>query len=558
MVMFCKLLSFLLLCFVSLFFLSMEKIYSKPVSISAEISQEVIGENQPIKGLISITHDREDLVDEESFLLDKEKLKVNFIKDIRFNPSDTTILSLYNFDLKGERAGVHQLKPVSVEVGGKEFVSLMSQYVINPSNQKKVKKKELAFLKITPFIDGKDALYIGQRTKLGYRYEYFGNIKLTKEVLPLLEAQGFIKIGEKEITDSEEGQENLRFISQEVESVSEGTFSFGPSLIEGRAYINDEAGDSLVSEAQPIILTVLPFPEKNKPASFNGAVGQFRLKTELLSPHLVEVGDELALSINILGLGNFNVLSFPNLCCQPGFSGFFKFDDLPPKETVSLEFKKGVFKLRLLTDNLEAIPSVEFSFFDPIESRYIVLHTEPIPLSIKINKNLNEPKTLNSFISSPTEDIILAPIDIAGSASLKDRWIDSIPLSFFSAFILVPLLISLLLYQLYLKNVKTEINSFLRGETSQSLFLKSFMKKGACNFYKLKLAFEKALLELKAKYFDIEELETFKQEIDQLFMTIDERRFSKNGDLNISHIRLETEVLMQKIKSFHPIPKELK
>lgn len=546
--------------------------FASRVDITAEIQQDGAYENQPLQGTLTITHNRDAAIDINSFLLDKDKLTVDFVKDVRIDPNDPTILSIYTFQLPGKPPGLYPLPPISVEVGKKTYSTITSSYTVKPRPEgtpnpaqggpKAAQPSNAApaaqpSLRLEAGVDGRSTLYPGQNTRLFYRYYFSGNIGLTTEKLPLLDAEGFVKIGEKEIKDSTQGNLSVSNISQEVQAVKPGKYTFPPSLIEGFAYKNDALGhpvyasEKLSSEAPAIEITVLPFPEKAKPTSFNGAVGKFTFKTELITPPKVEVGDNLSLSLIITGKGNIKTVIAPDLCCQPGFSGFFQLSDLPPKEAVSGNTKTTTVPLRLLTDNIKEVPSVEFSFFDPESSNYVVIRSDPIPIKVKAiplpkppassapkeqQEESPDVKVVPKALSFP------APIEIESMLPLASTDLYNLRFGTWWALAIIPVGIALIAFQLHLIDYAEWRRRQGVHLSSSDLYVMAFAQKGKCNFELLYRAFNQALAEA-----GIDPEQGLGSEVKGLIASFEEKRFGGKEPLNIDDIRKRSDALFAKI-----------
>ncbi len=96
-----------------------------------------------------------------------------------------------------------------------------------------------------------------------------------------MEAEGFQKVGGKQIKDGQTDANSYQVISQEVIALQPGKWSYGPSIIEGVTYEEDITGkrkydkQHLRAVAAPLTVEVVPFPADGRPASFTGALGQF-------------------------------------------------------------------------------------------------------------------------------------------------------------------------------------------------------------------------------------------------------------------------------------------
>lgn len=548
--------------------------FAVDVKVTAEIEQDSAYENQTLKGLITITRDRESAVDLQSFRMNGEKLIVESIRDVTIDPRDPTILSIYHFQLPGKAQGLYALPVVTVTVGGKQYQSTRSSYVVQaaapaiappapspPPPMTTSAPPSENVLRLEASVDGKTVLFPGQRTRFVYHYYYSGNVALTEEQLPFLDAEGFLKIGEKEIKDYVQGSVSVREISQEVEAVNPGQYSFGPSVIEGYTYEEDIAGrpvytsPKLTSEAPSIAITVEPFPEKSKPASFNGAVGQYTFQTVLLSPSEMQVGDEVSLALIVSGRGNIKSVSMADLCCQPGFSGFFRLSDLPPSEEVSGNTKKATFQMWVLTDQAKEIPSIEFSFFNPEISEYEILRSEPIPIQVRpgpipaeerIAPDIQKPETKPPKVFTP------APIESESIFPLTYADLHNKPGGTWWSLAIVPLGILLVAYQVHLKDYMTWSRSQVRRMTSQELFLQAFSK-NRCDFEILKKAFKVALVEARMMpTTEIDDAALPDQgligEVRSFFSAIDEARFAGKGKIDLGKVRIQAQELMEKIQ----------
>src|SRR5262249_43939786 len=102
------------------------------VLVSAVIDQQDIIENQPVKVLISVTHDIKDKVDVNSFRQGGAPLKVEFIQDVKISPVKSLVISQYHFNLPGQPVGLYALPEISVKVGGKVYTSIPTTYQVEP------------------------------------------------------------------------------------------------------------------------------------------------------------------------------------------------------------------------------------------------------------------------------------------------------------------------------------------------------------------------------------------------------------------------------------------
>ena len=112
-----------------------------------------------------------------------------------------------------------------------------------------------------------------------------------------------LKSGEMQVSDYQTDTYTVQEIAQEVRAEEPGTYSFGPSILEGVSYGEDISGRKLYdkqrlrAELEPLQVEVAAFPEEGMPASFTGAVGQYAMRTKLLTPKEVAIGDPLEVGV---------------------------------------------------------------------------------------------------------------------------------------------------------------------------------------------------------------------------------------------------------------------
>lgn len=128
---------------------------------------------------------------------------------------------------------------------------------------------------------------------------------------------------------------------------------------------------------------VLPLPTNNVPASFNGAVGSFELKVSA-GPTNVTVGDPITVRIQLAGHGAFDALTLPEQRAWKDFKTYSATSKVETKPPLGVEGMK-LFEQVIAPQNAElnAIPPVEFSFFDPVQKTYRTLKSAPVGLTVR-------------------------------------------------------------------------------------------------------------------------------------------------------------------------------
>ncbi len=145
---------------------------------------------------------------------------------------------------------------------------------------------------------------------------------------------------------------------------------------------------------EAVTINVKPVPVKAKPASFDGAVGLFKIHAEAVKNKLSK-NEGNVLEITITGKGNFVQLNAPAVHWPAGIEGF------EPTEQDSLE--KNIspltgsrtyrYAFTAATPGHYTIPAISFSFFNPDTGSFKTVTTDELKVSIENNKATTNPVT---------------------------------------------------------------------------------------------------------------------------------------------------------------------
>lgn len=503
---------FRLFSFFAIFLIS--PIWSNEINVSAQIDPYHNFENHPLQGTVSITHSAKESVDVNSFRLGGNPLQVDMVKNVSM-PSGGLELSIYQFEIPGQSAGLYALPEISVKVGKEVYTTIPSTYEVfkaSPAQAAAQSDVSKATLTLQTNVDAPPIVYPGMIIKFVYRYLYTGDIELTSESLPLLDAQGFTKIGEKEIKNYVQNDVNVQEVSQVVKATIAGTFTFQPSHIEGYAYAEKGPAKKrtylqpkLHSETPEMIITVAAFPAKGKPSSFNGAVGEFTFETSLLSSPVVHVDEKMQLALDIAGVASLNDVPMPSLS---GLKSLFRFSDLPPVGQINNSTERYVVDIYPLSKEIKEIPAIEFAYLEPISGTYVVLKSQPIKITV-LEQSASIPEELEQLVPKvlPTpqppqpavqekapliEDVKVpstlpslpahqsqkgglqveqpAAVEISSIYELSKADLYNLPFGTWKAFWIVPIGGLLFGFQLWLKNFMKKISLVVRPKKAREFF----------------------------------------------------------------------------------------
>ena len=178
-------------------------------------------------------------------------------------------------------------------------------------------------------------------------------------------------------------------VSVREEPKTTGLFDefFGDSFFAGSSFFARRAERLL--KPDPLTIIVRPYPENGKPASFNGAVGEFRLEAAV-DKREVKQNEPVTLTLTLEGDGNIETLPRPPV---PELTGFKTYDGDTQsqllKRGTTLGGKKTFEIIFIPTEAGEmAIPPMSFSFFNPTTQNYKTLRSPTFSLKAEPS---NEP-----------------------------------------------------------------------------------------------------------------------------------------------------------------------
>jgi hypothetical protein len=165
-----------------------------------------------------------------------------------------------------------------------------------------------------------------------------------------------------------------------------------------------------------IKLKIKSLPELDKPEDFAGTVGKFTMDV-LAKPTKVKVGDPITLSMNIRGEGNIQTIGEPKPA--PGTEKDFKLYPTETDTTIT-DREDGIRGEKLFSkviepqhEDIDMIPAISFSYFDPELEKYITITHNPIPVvvehsevEIPIRLSLEDAEKVKGRVKILTKDIL--------------------------------------------------------------------------------------------------------------------------------------------------------
>ncbi len=130
----------------------------------------------------------------------------------------------------------------------------------------------------------------------------------------------------------------------------------------------------------PVNITVKELPTQGRPESFSGAVGKFKLDSEINTPN-IKAGDSFQYTLTIRGEGNISNFSAPDFPVLQNMRVM-----TPEVQNENINSKNASKSVKYLVIAQEkgvyTIPAIEFSYFDSSKRRYMTLKTKEYELNV--------------------------------------------------------------------------------------------------------------------------------------------------------------------------------
>jgi len=147
-------------------------------------------------------------------------------------------------------------------------------------------------------------------------------------------------------------------------------------------FFNRNEAYEYTTKSNRVVITAIPLPENDVPENFNGAVGDYSIRSEI-NKTSTKTNDPVNLKIEISGTGNIALLNIPQLKLSSGFEVYEPktADNISRIGRISGTKTLDYLIIPRVTGKRE-IPPVEFSYFSPSKKSYVTLKTAPYNLTI--------------------------------------------------------------------------------------------------------------------------------------------------------------------------------
>jgi hypothetical protein len=132
-------------------------------------------------------------------------------------------------------------------------------------------------------------------------------------------------------------------------------------------------------QAASFAVEVVALPSEGQPLDFSGAVGVFQARASA-DARDVRVGDSIKFSVEWSGQGNLDFFRAPDPGTLDAFRGFRVYGSTEEKTPAR---RKVTYDLAPLSSDVQTIPALPLSVYDPEEARYETLTTEPLAIRVR-------------------------------------------------------------------------------------------------------------------------------------------------------------------------------
>lgn len=167
-------------------------------------------------------------------------------------------------------------------------------------------------------------------------------------------------------------KETNTWLDAVMEKVKESEYSNG-----------DVVQETIILKSDSLKVNVLDLPEKNKPESFDGAVGNFSMEASLLNK-TIAANDYATLRVVIKGKGNLPMITAPTVHWPSGVDSFdAKLSEEIDKRNAPISGVKTFdIPFAVSEAGLFTIPKINFTYFDEQSKTYHTVSSDSLQLNV--------------------------------------------------------------------------------------------------------------------------------------------------------------------------------
>ncbi|MEM7312412.1 MAG: BatD family protein [Planctomycetota bacterium] len=318
----------------------------------------------------------------------------------------------FNYLIASDKIGTYRIGPVTAKLNGETAKTTRAEF--------EIKDVELADNMFVNLKLPERPVYVGERVPVAIEWGYSGQTSRVRSLTirsPLFEEFEFIDgpqshngyglpiatpdgVIDLKATDTNRTVASKTFMVRTARRMlvptTAGIFEIGPisaKMVEGPAARSPfdlfsssrsrSTQEKSIARGQPLELVVKPIPLESRPESFSGAIGEAFSIDIQANRTTVRVGDPITLTVSLRGTGNIDKIGLPRLAVDGGMSpDQFR---LPDKETAGI-YRSGEkqfnVSVRVEDEQVDQIPPIPFSYFNPKKEKFETTTSAAIPLQV--------------------------------------------------------------------------------------------------------------------------------------------------------------------------------
>ncbi|MBD3332661.1 hypothetical protein GF356_07410 [candidate division GN15 bacterium] len=142
-------------------------------------------------------------------------------------------------------------------------------------------------------------------------------------------------------------------------------------------------GETVSVTSTPVKVDVRPLPDAGRPADFSGTIGRYAISAEADKTE-VPVNQPVTVKLTLQGIGNIKAIAEPKIPELPDFRIYQASVDESVNRVKDRLGGAKIFEEVFIPKRpgLLEIPAIEYTYFDPEQSRYRRISTEPIAVNV--------------------------------------------------------------------------------------------------------------------------------------------------------------------------------
>ncbi len=338
-------------------------------------------------------------------------------RNISIDNGKKTVKTLYNFVLRSDKKGNFTLGPLGLKDASGNLIR-SNRLIVPVGDEIVVSEKYLKDKYFMTMNINKKQAYVGE--KLTLTIKFFDRLFVDDLHLQFPDLENICIVKSKNnvhknmvVIDEEEysvtewvfdmyGLKPDSFIIQNIYAAFfapdlESKFKFGGSFDFFRSLHKSQQQVA----AQPIKIEIMPLPD-HKDFHDIVAVGQFSKFTISTQQNTMPAGQGIALTTELFGTGNFEMMQSPSLVLPEGFK-YYDSNMMTIDEKRS--YKHCEFVVQATTPGIYHIEPQSFVYFDPTDKQYKILHSNALDITITPATQLSQSASLPDLgLDEVTED----------------------------------------------------------------------------------------------------------------------------------------------------------